>query len=114
MIVLRLLGRLFLTLALALLGLGVALWLAGQEITTSAGALWYELHVPSLQYFQVVLERHLGLSGIWQDWIQNGLLQLPAWDAILRLFVWLMILAGILLFLGRDRNKPRHSFRSKR
>ena len=114
MLLLRLIGRLFLILALALLGLGLALWLGGQDIMLPAGQLWFNLHVDSLQYAQVIIERHLGLSAFWQNWIQGGLLQLQAWDAILRLFVWLMVAAGILLILGRDRSRPRYTFRKKK
>ncbi|RED45026.1 hypothetical protein [Aestuariispira insulae] len=113
MLLLRLIGRLFLILALALLGLGLYLWLGGEDIMLPAGKLWFDLHVDSLQYVQVIIERHLGLTGIWQNWIQNGLLQLQAWDALVRLFIWLLVLAGIFMILGRDRSRPRYTFRKK-
>ena len=114
MILLRLFGRVFLILALALLGLWITLWLSGQDFMKPGGQLWDEMHGASLHYIQQALEQYPGMATLWQDWLQNGLLQLPAWDGILRLFIWLMILAGIFLFLGRDRTRPRHSFRSKK
>lgn len=107
MIILRILGRTFIFLALALLALALGIWLSGSDITKPGGQLWYETHVLSLQYTQVILERHLGLTTVWTDWVQNGLLQLPAWDGLMRLFVILLLIGGVLVFLGRDRRgKP--------
>ena len=103
MIVLVVIGRLLIVLALALLGLGVYLWLSGAEITHPAGQLWFTLDVNSLNFAQVVVQRHLSMPWLWDDFIVAWLLVMPAWESILWVFMTLMILGGILGLPGRAR-----------
>lgn len=103
MIVLTVIGRLLIVLALALLGLGVYLWLSGAEITQAAGQLWFSLDVGSLNFTQVIVQRHLSMPWLWDDYIVTHLLVLPAWEAILWVFIGLMVLGGILSFPGRSK-----------
>lgn len=109
MIIFRILGRLFIILALVLMALAIGIWLSGNNITQPAGQLWYHLHLQSLQYTQVILERYLGLSQVWLTVFQDGLLQLPAWDSMLRVVVFLLLVGGLMVYLGRDR-KAKSTF----
>ena len=103
-------GRLLILLALALLGLGVYLWISGRDVTEQAGRLWYEAHVASLNFTQVIIQRHLRLPALWDEVVIPYLLLKPTWEAILWLFIVLMVLGGLLAIIGRPRQK-RHSFR---
>lgn len=111
MIVLIVLRWLFLALAFIFLGLGIWLWLSGEDITKAAGALWFALDVSSLNLAQVVVQRHLHLPALWDDAIVPYLLQKPAWESILWLFIGLMVLGGVLSVIIR-RPRRRHSFRN--
>ena len=68
-----------------------------QLIMTALGLEWRDFHVDSLQYFQVGIERHLGLSWLWTGVIQNILL-VPSWLVF-------FILAMIFFWLGRTPNR---------
>lgn len=112
MIVLRFLRWLFLILAFFFLGLGIWLWLAGEDITKSAGALWYSLDVSSLNLTQVIIQRHLHLPGLWDNAIVPYLLQRAAWESILWMFIGLMVLGGLLSLIGRHPRR-RRTFRNE-
>lgn len=105
MIVLVVIGRILIVLALALLGLGVYLWLSGAEITQAAGQLWFALHVESLNFAQVLVQRHLSMPWLWDEFIVTWLLVMPAWESILWVFMSLMILGGLLSLPGRARRQ---------
>jgi len=107
MIVLVVIGRLLIVLALALLGLGVYLWLSGAEITQQTGQLWYNLHVASLNFSQVIVQKHLSMPFLWDDFIVPALLNQPAWESILWVFITLMILGGIMSLPGRASRRHR-------
>lgn len=111
MIVLVALGRLLIALALALFGLGVWLWLSGADIMQPAGKLWYDLHVGSLNMAQVVVQRWLNMPGLWDDFFVARLLVLPAWEAILWVFIALMVLGGALVAAARRRQRRKPSFK---
>ncbi|WP_425406739.1 hypothetical protein [Hwanghaeella sp.] len=112
MVVLRIVQWLFFLLAFVFLGLGIWLWLAGEDITKAAGALWYALDVSSLNLAQVIVQRHLHLPALWDDAIVPYLLQRPAWESILWLFIGLMVLGGLVSLIAR-RPRRRHSFRNE-
>lgn len=112
MVVLRIVQWLFFLLAFIFLGLGIWLWLAGEDITKAAGALWYALDVSSLNLAQVIVQRHLHLPALWDDAIVPYLLQRPAWESILWLFIGLMVLGGLVSLIAR-RPRRRHSFRNE-
>ena len=112
MIVLQVFKWLFFVLAFVFLGLGIWLWLAGEDITKAAGALWYGLDVVSLNLTQVIVQRHLHLPALWDDAIVPYLLQRPAWESILWLFIGFMVAGGLLSIPGRQP-KRRYGFRGE-
>lgn len=108
MAVLRFLGRLFTLLALFLLGLGIYIWLDGRA-TDKAGQVWFETSQFTLNYAQVIIQRHLGLDRFWFDSVLPYL-QRPAWEAILWAVIALLIAGGVLIFLGRSRRRRTGGF----
>lgn len=110
MIVVNIIGRFFIILALGLLTLGLILWLTGEDVTQPAGQLWYNLHVESLNLTQVVVQRHLRLPALWDDFILPQLLVRPAWESLILLFMAFFILGGVLASIGRTVRR-RSSFR---
>ena len=111
MVVFALLGWIVILAALGLLGLGLWLWLSGQDITQQLGQLWFTLDSFSLNLAQVVVQRHLNLPGLWDDGIVPHLLLRPAWESILSIFIVLMMLGGLLSLLGSRRRRRRSSFK---
>jgi hypothetical protein len=77
MSVLRLLGRFFLLLAFVEVTLGIWFWLAGHDVTHSAGEIWYALEPGSLNLSQAIVQRYL-LPEIWEQ-VAVPLLLRPFW-----------------------------------
>lgn len=97
-IIAKLIGFIALALALISAVLDLTRSIANSQLTITAfGQEWSKFHVPSLQYFQVGIERHLGLPWLWENVVQNILLS-PSW-------LVLFILAIIFLWLGRKRKR---------
>lgn len=109
MIVVRILGRLLVLIGLLVLALGLWLWLTGEDITAPAGQLWFSLDVASLNFAQVIVQRHLNLPSVWDDGIVP-LLHRPTWEAILWLFLGGMVVGGLLLLIGRSRRRRPSGF----
>ena len=103
MVVLRTIARLFVLLALVFAGLDAFIWLDGRA-TQQAGRVWFELHLASLNYSEVVVSRHLNLPGFWRDAVVPYL-KLPAWEAMLWPVIVLLILGGFLSVIGRRRTR---------
>lgn len=103
MIVLRIVGRVLLAAALLLIALGVYLWLDGR-VEQPMGRVWFELHLLSLNYSQVIVQRHLGLDAFWFDAVLP-FLEKPAWEAILWAVIALLIFGGVLAGSGRGRRR---------
>ena len=110
MILFRLLGRIFLLIAFAVVALGMLVWLAGHDVTQSAGELWYLLEPGSLNLSQAIVQRYLHPS-IWEE-LAVPLLQHPFWEALVLSFIVLLVLGSGLVFLARPRRRPRSSERS--
>ncbi len=110
MILFRLLGRIFLLIAFAVVALGVLGWLAGHDVTKSAGELWYLLEPGSLNVSQAIVQRYLHPS-IWEA-LAVPLLVRPFWEAMVLSFIFLLVLGSGLLFLASRRRRPRSSERS--
>ncbi|MDJ0613942.1 MAG: hypothetical protein QNJ29_09700 [Rhizobiaceae bacterium] len=73
--------------------------IANSEATVTAlGLQWRDFNVASLQYFQVGIERHLGLPWLWENVIQTILLQ-PS---------WLVFFVLSIMFLWMGRRQKRH------
>ena len=104
--VLRFLGRLFVALALITLLSGVAIWLAGTDVTAVAGQVWANADIESLNLMQVVIQRHLHLPALWDSVIVPHLLLRSTWESITILFVLFLVLGGLFLRLGRRPPRP--------
>lgn len=95
--VLRLIGFVFLAIAIVAVVIDATRSIAGSSlVTTPLGQTWFQIHGPSLNLAQAVVERHL-----------NPLL----WDPVITsiLFTPTFVVAGVLalLFLVLGRPKRR-------
>lgn len=106
MALLRFLGRSFVALALITLLSGVAIWLAGTDVTAVAGQVWANADIESLNLMQVVIQRHLHLPALWDSVIVPHLLLRATWESITILFVLFLMLGGLFLRLGRRPPRP--------
>ena len=105
MVVLRVLGRLLIILSIIMLIGGLAVWLFGVDVTRPTGAAWYQAHVASLNFSQVIIQRHLHLPGLWDSVIVPHLLTRPVWEAIVIVFVVFLVLGALFLRIGRRRRR---------
>ncbi|MEQ8441435.1 MAG: hypothetical protein RIM33_04085 [Alphaproteobacteria bacterium] len=105
MAILRFLGRVMIILSVALTAIGVFVWLDGRG-NQPAGQVWFDMHQFSLNYAQVIVQRHLGLESFWFDQVLPYL-QRPAWEAILWGVIATLVAGGFLLWLGRARRRRR-------
>jgi hypothetical protein len=101
LVILRIIGRLFIVLALIDLLGGLAIWLSGTDVTEVAGRIWASADIQSLNLLQVVIQRHLHLPGLWDSVIVPYLLLRPTWEAITILFVVFLVLGALFASLGR-------------
>ena len=101
MIALRYLGRLVLLLAFTVLTVGVWVWLAGHDVTKSAGEVWYQLAPEALNLSQAIVQRYL-LPEIWEQ-VAVPLLLRPFWESVILLFILLLILGAAAGFFSRRR-----------
>lgn len=100
---LRFTGMLFLVLAVITAVLDLTRSIANSTITfTPLGLEWSNFNTASLQYFQVGIERHLGLPWLWSNVIQYVLLW-PGWSVF-------VLLAVLFLWLGR---RPERRWRKR-
>ncbi len=73
--------------------------IANSAVTiTPLGLEWFNFHLPSLNGFQVGVQRKLGMPWLWESVIQNILLA-PS---------WLVFGAMAIIFLWFGRRKERH------
>ena len=108
MLALRLFGRVFVVLALAVLVFGVYLWLAGHDITKLGGQLWFEMHGASLNMLQAVVQRYIA-PGLW-DVVIVDILLLPAWESLLGAVIIFLMLGGLMLWFA-ERLSHRRMFK---
>ncbi len=111
MVVLRLIARLFLGFALALMAAALWVWLAGYDVTRATGAVWYELDPGSLNLFQVIVQRYLD-PALW-DRALVPLLRRPFWEAATGLFIVLMVAGGLASMLAVRRSRGGRFFKRK-
>ena len=108
MVVLRILGRLLIILSTIMLIGGLADRPFGGDVTRPTGTAWYQAHVASLNFSQVIIQRHLHLPGLWDSVIVPHLLNRPVWEAIIIVFVVFLVLGALFLRIGRPRQQsPR-------
>ena len=101
MIAFRFFSHFFQLSAFANIATGIWLWLAGHDLTRSAGDLWYELAPGSLNLSQVIVQRYL-YPDIW-EWLAVPLLLRPLWEALVGSFIVFLLLGGGVGFLNRQR-----------
>lgn len=89
-LLMKTIGMFLLALALITAVLDLTRSVANSELVfTAMGLEWRNFDVESLQYFQVGIERHLGLPWLWS--IFQSILLLPSWivlSAVALLFFW--------------------------
>ena len=101
--VLALLGVLALLVAAAAVAAEIANYArSGTLFAKPLGQVWRELHVISLQLFQVGVERKLGLDWLWQNVFQEMLAWRPA--AVAAAFA---ALGAVLLLAARAGRRRR-------
>ena len=110
MIFFRQLGRIFLMIAFAVVALGVLVWLAGHDVTKSAGELWYVLEPGSLNLSQAIVQRYLH-PGIWEVLAVPLLIRL-FWEAMVLSFIFLLVVGSGIIFLVPRRRRRRSRERS--
>lgn len=91
-----------------MLGIGVWLWLAGQDLLQPMGRVWFTAHAASLNLLQAIVQRYI-YADLW-DAVFVPFLLLPAWKALAVVFLVLAVIGGI--FLAFARRRRRYSFRS--
>jgi hypothetical protein len=109
-VVLRFLGRLFIALALATMVAGITIWLLGIDIMAKFGQIWANADIASINFAQVVVQRHLRIPAFWDSVIVPYLLLRPTWEAMITLFILFLVLGALLLRLGRRRRTRRGAF----
>ena len=97
----KLFGTLCILLALAFAVLGAGLWGVGEDITLTAGKLWFKIDSASLSISQSFIQRYIN-SELWNILVVFLLLR-PVWEAISIIVVILTLLGGALFTLGRRR-----------
>lgn len=105
--VLRVIGNVFVILAMAALGVGVWLWLSGRDLAQAAGQIWYDLDKASLNLIQAVVQRYVH-PAVWDSVFVPWLL-MPGWRALAVLAIGCLAIGGLLLFAATRR--PRRTFR---
>ena len=110
MIFFRQLGRIFLMIAFGVVALGVLVWLAGHDVTKSAGELWYVLEPGSLNLSQAIVQRYLH-PVIWEV-LAVPLLMRPFWEAMVLSFIFLLVVGSGIIFLVPRRRRRRSRERS--
>jgi hypothetical protein len=101
---LKILGRFVLALAFGEFLFGLWIWLAGHDVTRSAGELWYKLAPGSLNLSQAVVQRYLHPE-IWEQ-VAVPLLVRPFWEAVVFLFIVFFVLGSGMVFFARRRRPP--------
>ena len=109
MILIRLLGRFFLLFAFAEVAIGIWIWLAGHDVTSSAGEIWYALGPGSLNLSQAIVQRYL-LPEFW-ELVALPLLLRPFWESVMLLFILFLVLGSGIIFFSQHRPRVRASER---
>jgi hypothetical protein len=109
MILIKLLGRFFLLFAFAEVAIGICVWLAGHDVTNSAGEIWYTLGPGSLNLSQAIVQRYL-LPEFW-ELVALPLLLRPFWESVMLLFIFFLVLGSSIVFFSQHRPRVRTSER---
>ena len=98
----------------ALFGIGIIAmisiaWVDGQDLTDSGGAVWAKTHAASLLNFQTLVQRHMHLPTVWDDYV-IPVLELPAWVGMVGVGVVALLLALLFALFGRSKPKSGNAF----
>jgi hypothetical protein len=104
----RVLGRLLIAIAIIILLGGVIIWLLGGDITASTGQVWYEAHAASLNLSQAIVQRYL-YAPLWDGFIVPQLLLRALWESLTILFMFFLVIGGLIAMVARDRRIRRDS-----
>ena len=96
--IVKLFGILALALSVITAILDITRTIANSALTiTPLGKEWFDFHVPSLNGFQVGVQRKLGMPWLW-DFLIVPVLQAPSWLVF-------AVFAILFLWLGRRRER---------
>ncbi|MDH3230523.1 MAG: hypothetical protein OEN55_12090 [Alphaproteobacteria bacterium] len=107
----RILSRIIALFGVGLIAIIGILWVDGQNVSDSAGAIWAKMHAPSLLAFQNLVQRHMGIPGVWDNYIVPALEQ-QAWIVIVATAAVLLVLALLLATFGRNRPRSGNAFQN--
>ena len=107
----RILSRVLALIGIGFIALIAILWVDGQNLADPAGAIWAKTHGPSLLAFQNLVQRHLGIPSVWDNYIVPALEQ-PAWMVMVAVAIVLLVVALLLATFGRDRPKSGNAFQN--
>ena len=107
----RILSRIVALFGIGFVALIAILWVDGQNLADSAGAIWAKTHAPSLIAFQNLVQRHLRIPSVWDNYVVPALEQ-PAWMVMIGTALVLLLLALLLATFGRQRPKSGNAFQN--
>ena len=105
----RVFSRILALFGIAVIALIAILWVDGQDLTDSGGAVWAKTHAPSLIAFQNLVQRHLGIPSVWDNYIVPTLEQ-QAWMVMIGTGLVLLVLALLLATFGRKKPQSGNAF----
>jgi hypothetical protein len=109
MIIGRILGWFLIAVGLAWAGIGLWLWLSGQDLTAAAGQLWFQLDPSSLNRTQSVVQRYVH-PGFWDSFFLP-LLQRPGYETLGVTALTPLVTGALLVRLSGSRGGRKRLFR---
>jgi hypothetical protein len=106
---LRILSRVFAVIGIGIIAMISIIWVDGQDLTDPGGAVWAKTHAPSLLNFQTLVQRHMKLPSLWDDYI-IPFLEWPAWLDMVAIGVVALLLALLFAVLGYKKPKSGNAF----
>ena len=97
----RLIGQICILVGLLFAILGIGLWGVGADVTIPAGKMWFKIDSASLSLLQSFVQRYINPE-LWNVLVVSLLLR-PVWDAFSIIVVFLALVGGALVSLGRRR-----------
>ena len=104
----RVFGRLLIAVAAVIFLGGLIIWLLGGDVTASTGKLWFQAHAPSINLGQAIVQRYL-YPPLWDEFIVPQLLLRALWETLTILFMFFLVLGGLITGAARDRTRRRPS-----
>jgi hypothetical protein len=107
----RILSRVLALFGIGFIALIAILWVDGRDLTDSGGAIWAKTHGSSLLSFQNLVQRHLGIPSVWDNYIVPTLEQ-QAWMVMVGTALVLLVLALVFATIGRDKPRSGNAFQN--